>query len=73
MRMASPASTVPISQRCTSMKDGRLEKNCATEPAVNAKMALKVKLTAMWVKPKMMDWKRVALIFLVTNADVVSF
>ncbi len=41
---ASPTSTVPISQRCTSSQSGRPARKAAIEPAVTAMSALTVTL-----------------------------
>ena len=40
----SPASTVPISQRCTSSQLGRVPRNTAIEPAASAIIALTLTL-----------------------------
>jgi len=44
---ARPASTVPISQRCTSSQVGLVPRNSAIEPAASAIMALTLTLIAM--------------------------
>ena len=47
---ASPASTVPISQRCTNSQIGRVPRNSAIEPAASAISALTLTLMAIWVE-----------------------
>jgi len=56
IRTASPASTVPISQRCTNNQVGRVPRNSAIDPAASAMAALTLTLIAIWVKPSASDW-----------------
>jgi hypothetical protein len=44
---ASPASTVPISQRCTNSHVGRVPRNSAIDPAASAMAALTLTLIAI--------------------------
>ncbi len=53
--IASPASTVPISQRCTSSLVGRVPRNAAIEPAASAIIALTLTLIAIWIEPSASD------------------
>ena len=51
MRMAKPARTVPISQRCTVCHTGLLVRNAAMEPAMTAIRALTLTLMTICVNP----------------------
>src|SRR5712664_1802555 len=53
--MARPASTVPISQRCTNNHVGRVPRNNAIDPAVSAINALTPTLIAIWINPSASD------------------
>src|SRR5258708_11409022 len=55
MRTARPASTVPISQRCTATQAGRELRNAAMLPAMNTMRELTLMLTPIWVMPRMSD------------------
>src|SRR5438876_5247894 len=55
IRSASPASTVPISQRCSNNQVGRVPRNSAIEPAASAIMALTLTLIAIWIDPSASD------------------
>src|SRR6266567_6200486 len=55
IRSASPASTVPISQRCSNSQVGRVPRNSAIEPAARAIMALTLTLSAIWIDPSASD------------------
>src|ERR1700726_314182 len=55
IRSASPASTVPISQRCTSSQVGRVPRNSAIEPAASAIPALTLTLITIWIDPSASD------------------
>src|ERR1700674_3444062 len=52
---ASPASTVPISQRCTNSQVGRVPRNSAIDPAASAMAALTLTLIAVWINPSVSD------------------
>src|SRR5260370_506152 len=52
---ASPASTVPISQRCTNSQVGRVPRNSAIDPAASAIMALTLTLMTIWIEPSASD------------------
>jgi hypothetical protein len=53
--IANPASTVPISQRCTNSQLGRVPRNNAIEPAVSAIMAFTLTLMTIWIDPSTSD------------------
>jgi len=55
IRTASPASTVPISQRCTNSQVGRVPRNNAIDPAASAMAALTLTLIAVWMNPSASD------------------
>ncbi len=55
---ASPASTVPISQRCSNNQVGRVRRNSAIEPAASAINALTLTLIAIWIDPSASDCVR---------------
>ena len=50
-----PASTVPISQRCTISQVGRVPRNPVIEPAVSAIIALTLTLMTIWIVPSTID------------------
>src|ERR1700731_1428031 len=58
IRTASPASTVPISQRCTNSQVGRVPRNSATDPAASAIIALTLTLITVWIDPSTSDCVR---------------
>ena len=55
IRTASPASTVPISQRCTNSQVGRVPRKSAIDPAASAIIALTLTLIAIWIDPSASD------------------
>ena len=55
IRTARPASTVPISQRCTVTQLGRVAKNAAIEPAIIATTVLTARLAAICRLPSVSD------------------
>src|SRR5882672_4778187 len=54
-RTARPASTVPISQRCTNSQVGRVPRNTAIDPAASAITALMPTLMTVWIVPSTSD------------------
>src|SRR5260221_6697372 len=55
IRTARPASTVPISQRCTNSQVGLVPRNTAIDPAASAIVALTLTLMAIWIAPSASD------------------
>src|SRR5436309_830830 len=53
--IASPASTVPISQRCSNSHVGRVPRKRAIDPAASAIPALTLTLITVWIVPSSSD------------------
>lgn len=60
MRKASPASTVPMSQRWTSAQNGRRVSKAATAAADSTMSAFTLRLMVICVAPSSTVWPRMA-------------